>query len=256
METNSLKIMKTLSKLNACLLGLLTLVLLTACEEPQDPQPPNTDPPEQIISVGQAKEMFDSYSDRRVPIIKRFEEMEDTTQAFNPTRFGEYDYQTVKQYMDFIESEAALADVEIGGLRFYLTNYPASSTFSDGTEVQYPRQNSFVLVPTTAVNGVQKGFITRTTPDGGRTIVLIEDLVQEQQQNFRQQNGAKDTGLNTKGSDKGQLVTIVGAKPRLLFINPLSGAPAVMQEGGDDVSLLLNESNLRPPPPNPDTDFD
>ncbi len=227
--------------------------IITACEEHVDPKPPNTKPPAQIVSVGQAKQMFDSYTDRRVPIIKRFEEKVDSSQEFNPTRFGEYDYETVKNYIAFIESEAALAKVKIGGLRFYLTNYPAASTFDDGTPVKYPRQNSFVLVPTTEVNGEQQGFITRTTGDGVRTIVLIKDWLKEQRNPQGKQKMEKDTPKQVGYLHKSEILG--GMKPQLLFINPYTGIASPVQEG-EDISLLLNESNLRPPPPNPDTDFD
>lgn len=227
--------------------------MLIACEEIVDPEPPNTKPPAQIVSVGQAKQMFDSYSDRRVPIIKRFEESVDSSQAFDPTRFGEYDYETIKNYMAFIESEAALAKVKIGGLRFYFTNYPAATSFDDGTPVKYPRQNSFILVPTTDVAGEQQGFITRTTADGGRTVVLIKDWLKEQlkpdSQQQQQQDTPKQTGALEIQQNSGSM------KPQLLFINHMTGFAMPLHDG-DDVSLILNESNLKPPPPDQETDFD
>ena len=155
--------------------------------------------------------------------------------------------------MAFIESEAALAKVKIGGLRFYFTNYPAAATFDDGTPVKYPRQNSFVLVPTTDVDGEQQGFITRTTEDGGRTIVLIKDWLKEQLKPETQQKNEQDTPKQT-----GALYTQQHSgsmKPQLLIINPFTGIASPLPPG-DDVSLILNESNLRPPPPDQDTDFD
>lgn len=234
---------------------LVTLLLiLVACEEPIDPEPPNTNPPDQIVSVGQAKQMFDAYSNRRVPIIKRYEEtVVDSTQEFYPTRFGEYDYETVKKYLAFIESEAALANVKIDGLRFYLTNYPNASTFEDGTPVKFPRQNSFVLVPTTEVDGEQQGFITRTTADGGRTVVLIKDWLQEQFTPQDQQNKEDDAPRQIGALQTGGYAGSI--KPQLLFINPVTGIASPVA-AGDDISLILNEINLTPPPPDQDTDFD
>ena len=159
-----------------------------------------------------------------------------------------YNYETVKQYMAFIEAEAAIANVEIGGLRFYFTNYPNAETFSDGTAIRYPRQNSFILLPTTEVDGKQQGFITRTTATGGRTVVLIKDWLQEQQDGAPQgQQGQSGKGTKSIGA--------VGAfKPKFLGINAMMGANLSFE--GDDVSLLLNESNLVPPPPQEGTDFD
>ncbi len=233
------------------LIALVTILI--ACEDHENNSPPTTQPPGQIVSVSQAKQMFDSYTNRRVPIIKRYEETIDSTQAFYPTRFGEYDYETIKNYIAFIDAEAALANVEIGGLRFYLTNYPATSAFTDGSIVKYPRQNSFVLVPTTEVDGEQQGFITRTTANGGRTVVLIKDWLLEQNNPEGQQNQKSDTpkqvGFLQNNRHKGSM------KPRLLFINPINGI-AMPVADGEDISLILNESNLRPPPPDQDTDFD
>lgn len=227
--------------------------ILIACENHEDPKATNTQAPGQIISVGQAKQMFDSYTTRRVPIIKRYEERVDSSQAFDPTRFGEYEYETMKNYMAFIESEAALAKVKIGGLRFYLTNYPAAATFMDGKPVKHPRQNSFILVPTTDVDGEQQGFITRTTANGGRTVVLIKDWLLEQplpeQQQENQLETPKQTGSLSKQENFGSL------KPQFLFINPITGIAMPMVDG-EDISLILNESNLRPPPPDQETDFD
>lgn len=232
---------------------LAVFSILTACEEPVDSEPPNTQQPAQIVSVGQAKQMFDAYSDRRVPIIKRFEQKEDSTQEFYPTRFGEYEYDTMKNYMAFIESEAALAKVKIGGLRFYFMNYPASATFDDGTPVKYPRQNSFILLPTTEVDGEQQGFITRATADGGRTVVLIKDWLREESNPNGQQNKKNNTSKQIGILQTGEYVGSM--KPQLLFINPITGIASPVQVG-KDVSLILNESNLRPPPPNKNTDFD
>ncbi|WP_432411160.1 hypothetical protein [Rasiella sp. SM2506] len=236
---------------SAWLVALFSLVI--ACEEHIDPKPPATQPPAQIIPVAQAKQMFDSYSDRRVPIIKSFEEKVDSTQEFHPTRYGEYDYETVKNYMAFIESEAALAKVKIGGLRFYFTNYPDAASFDNGTPVKYPRQNSFILVPTTEIDGKQQGFITRTTDDGGRTIVSVKDWLQEQPIPIQDQNEGTDTPKQIGALQKGNYVGSM--KPQLLFINPVTGIASPVQIGSD-VSLILNEINLRPPPPDQETDFD
>ncbi|QIE58168.1 hypothetical protein G5B37_00890 [Rasiella rasia] len=246
--------MKTLRKsIQFTAIALLAVSFLVGCEEHQTP-PVNDDPPRELISVEQAKEMFDTYYERRVTLIRTYEEGVDSTREFHPTRFGEYDYATVKQYMAFIESEAKLANVEIGGLRFYLTNYPNANEFNDGTAVKYPRQNSFVLVPTTVVDGKQRGFITRVNSTGGRDVVLVSDLVQggqddEETQENQSVQESKVTGLNTQKAGYG------AAKPKFLYINAMMGAN-MSQNPGDLVSLLLNESNLVPPPPQEDTDFD
>ncbi|HIB48413.1 MAG TPA: hypothetical protein EYN07_03480 [Flavobacteriaceae bacterium] len=235
------------------LFAALSMFIITSCEDPVDP-PQNSKPPAQLVSVGQAKEMFDAYSERRVQLIRNYESSIDSTQDFHPTRFGEYDYETMKQYMAFIESEAKLANVRISGLRFYLVNYPNAGQFGDGNDIKYPRQNSFVLVPTTKADGEELGFITRKTADGGRTVVYIKDWLKEQpggdtpeQQRTNKQNQTRGA-LNATGSPG-------FAKPKFMFINAMMGANMSVDDG-DDVSLLLNESNLVPPPPQQGTDFD
>ncbi|PVW13071.1 hypothetical protein DDV96_14215 [Marixanthomonas spongiae] len=185
-------------------------------------------PPKQIISVQDAKTMYDSYTERRATIIKEFEEVEDTTQKFYPTRYGQYDYETMKHYMDFIETEAKLAKVDIKGLRFYFSNYPADG--SVGNE-KYARHNSFFLLPTADFNGKELGFFIRVDGDGNRTAVPVEDVVKRDNGKQRKKgNGTKQQGTPGFGSN-------------MLLLNPV-----FQGGGGEDISLVLNDATMIPPP--------
>ncbi|RFN60167.1 hypothetical protein [Marixanthomonas ophiurae] len=192
-------------------------------------------PPKQIITVQQAKTMYDSYTKRRVSIIKDFEEAEDSTQEFHPTRYGQYTYETMKHYMDFIEDEAKLAKVEIKGLRFYFSNYPADGSVGSA---KYARHNSFFLLPTTDFNGKELGFFIRVDDNGDRTAVPVQDVVKRSNSKLRKKgNGTEQQGNPGFGS-------------KMLLLNP------VFQGGGvEDISLVLNDASLIPPPSTGKDDF-
>ena len=212
---------------------------LLACEgipDKTDDDGTNYDgPPKQIIPVQQAKTIYDSYTKRRVPIIKDFEEAEDSTQEFHPTRYGQYSYETMKHYMSFIEEEAKLAKVEIKGLRFYFANYPADG--SVGSNSKYARHNTFFLLPTTDFNGEELGFFIRVDENGNRKAVAVRDLVKNKNTLQRQ----KGSGKQQKGAP--------GFGSKMLLLNP------VFQSGNEEnVSLILNDSQMVPPP-RQDDDF-
>lgn len=183
-----------------------------------------------IISVERAGEMYDAYSQRRVPIIQAYEQsISADSSKFEPTRYAEYDLETVKQYIAYIEHEANQANVDIKTLRFYLSNYPNSKTFSNGDPVKYPRKNSFFVVPTMDVSGKNVGFSIEET--GGKyTAVPINRRPSMQERN--QDTDQKDsTGqMNEAG-----------------FF--MSNSTSVQ---GGTTSLILNESHLSPPPGNND----
>jgi hypothetical protein len=221
------------------IVSLLTfvVVLFSACEEPKpkDDEPILVEAPKQIISIEQAKQMYDTYSERRIPIIKEYEGLNNDSTEFMPTRLAEYDYETLKQYLSYIENEAREAGVEINKLRFYLVNYPDAEKFDDGTPVKYPRQNSFFMVPTLKRDGGDYAFLTDDDGQGNRVAVLVKDRVRR---SGRQQN---TTGYRMRKPALGR---------GMLAINPY------FQDGGDgEHSLVFNEAHVIPPPPQ-DTDFD
>jgi hypothetical protein len=149
------------------LFAFLILGSFTNCEEKKkeqegddDPKEEEVvDPPEQIVSLEQAKETYDNYSERRVGLIEESERPKEDGSKFEATRYTYYDYGTIKQYLAYIEQEAKQAGVEISSLRFYFSNYPDSTSFADGREVIHPRQNSIFLIPATEKEGLEYPFI-------------------------------------------------------------------------------------------------
>ncbi|WP_297793876.1 hypothetical protein [uncultured Eudoraea sp.] len=141
--------------------------------------------PEQIISVEQARKMYQSYTERRVPLIQNYEKSQELQKqeqpkvkdSFDVARYVYYDYQTIKDYLAYIEQEAAKADIEISTLRFYFSNYPDEARFEDGNPVIHPRQNSIFILPASTVDNAQYGFYLKEQEDGSlRPAYLSWDL--------------------------------------------------------------------------------
>lgn len=229
-------------KIKTAFFGIAVLLLcFSACKEQthENEVPVSTAPPAQIISVETAKEMYDSYTTRRVGIIKEYEARTGDT-LFDPSRYGWYDYETLKQYMAFIEKEAQEAGVEISGISFYFTNYPDKQKFNDGAPIRYPRQNSFFLLPTMNEEGKDIGFLTSTDANGTKTAVPVNSRVQF----FKKY---------TNRSSEENKMTGGGFTPKMLMLSlPFQTETDTTSK---DQSLILNEANIVPPPKQ-DTDMD
>lgn len=217
------------TKLISPLLFLIFINLtFIGCQEPtgtNDPGP--VKPPNEIISVEHAAQMYENYSERRVPIIKKYEDSisSDTTQ-FTPTRYAEYDLETIKQYIAFIEYEANQVNVDIKTLRFYLSNYPNSDKFEDGGNVKYPRRNSFFMLPTMEYNGKNVGFSIEDV-DGNYTAVPINQNTPIKERDKNKGQSDSEGQLNEAGFFMSGSTTVPSKRP---------------------TSLILNDGQLMPPP--------
>lgn len=173
--------------------------------------------PQQIISLEEAKRLYDTYTRRRTEQIVKTEGPDEEGNPFVPARFAAFDYNTMKQYMAFIEQQAASASVDISGLRFYFGNY--------GDEEAGPgnsRRNTVFLVPTTRSNGQDYGFYIATGPDGKPVAEPIRNKV------------GSPEGSGMGGTDNSQERSYAGfAKAALLQ---------------QSQSLVLNKGNSGPPP--------
>ena len=117
--------------------------------EKEKKETPEVLAPTQIVQIDRAKKMYDNYSDRRLPLIQHYEDsINGGKEKFDVARYVSYDYETIKQYLAFIEQEAKKANVEISGLRFYFSNYPKGAKFENGDPIVHPGQNSVMLSPT------------------------------------------------------------------------------------------------------------
>ncbi len=226
--------MKNLKKTYAILcVGALITFGFTSCEQKKE-QKPVTEPvptevsaPKQIVSVSQAKTMYDAYGERRVRLIEGFENELAPEKKFDVARFGYYDYNTIKEYMNYIEQEAKKANVEISSLRFYFSNYPDKKTFEDGRAIKHPKQNSFFIIPAVKdKNDREYGFYIREEDDGKNVPVLLTDNLEPK----------KDGGTDNMQSGE--------SKSEASFLPTTSPAPFYAK----NKSLVLNEANMVPPP--------
>ncbi|VAW10106.1 FIG01019486: hypothetical protein [hydrothermal vent metagenome] len=199
--------MKNEKKQSLTIAILMVLVLFfSSChdDETQKPKEEVVEAPSQVIPIKLAKTAYDAYAKRRVPLIQRFEDSinlrrdygtmkqqkrqqnknklnAQTDQAvapFDVARYVYYDYETIKQYMAYIEQESKLAGVEISTLRFYFSNYPDETFFeNDKDSIFHPRQNSLLISPT-----VKKGkadyifYIDDTHKEKPRAVILSADF--------------------------------------------------------------------------------
>lgn len=213
--------MKTTITNRLLLLAFLSTLFFSCQEIGSD----HTDPPKEIISVEQAREMYNAYSERRVPIIQQYEDsIVSDTSPFTPTRYAEYDLETLKRYVAYIEYEAKRANVDIKTLRFYLANYPNIDKFKNGETVKYPRRNSFFVLPTMAYEGKNVGFSIEDI-DGTPTAVPINKGIAREE---KQEGGSADT---------------TGQVNEAGFF--MSNGAVIM---GGSTSLILNDTHISPPP--------
>ncbi len=187
---------------NVAMLAVIAITC-TSCNETdktklhQEEEKPEVLAPAEIVEINQAKSMYENYTERRVPLIQHYEDsinrgngnekikqqgqkmeaQEGTSKPFDVARFVYYDYQTIKQYMDYIEQEADAAGVEISTLRFYFSNYPDEQLFP-GTdeEIKHPRQNSVMLSPTIEKDKRDYLFYVDEGPEGLEAVILDDDF--------------------------------------------------------------------------------
>lgn len=151
-----------MKKSKILLLCALSVVVLYSCEEQkkekpkmeeQEEQEEQTDAkePEGIISLKEAKVLCTNYEDRRLKTILDFEMRQgESSETFIPTQFIDFDLNTIKKYIKYVEKEARRAHVKPDSLRIYLGNY--------GPEGREANKNTVFLLPTASINGNHGGF--------------------------------------------------------------------------------------------------
>ena len=230
----TIKVPSIYSKLALLSLFVYATSCVTPCPDCVDPAFLNE--PAKIISIKQAKNMYDEY-DIVEEAIKGVKGNADGTD-YNPTRYIEYTFEEMKHYMTYIENEAKLANVDISNLRIYYGAYPDSVAFTSGDPARYRKQESVFIMPTTLYNGKESGFYTTGDPGSDdRYPVYFRDL---------EEDAIYD--LDGKRGEEGrERMVHVEASFFPLFASTL--------QGGDDRSLILNDGNVIPPPEQ-DTDMD
>ncbi|WP_437370681.1 hypothetical protein [Maribacter litoralis] len=204
-------------------------------QDPKKPEKPVVLAPQEIVPISQAKNMYDSYEKRRVPLIQRYEDsinkITENDKEFHVGRFVYYDYKTIKQYLEYIEQEAADAGVEISTLRLYYSNYPDEEFFPKTKDsIKHPRQNSIMLSPT--YNDGKRDYLFYIAQGAeGKEAVPMNNSFEPIKVEYGHNN---DT--NTKAYASFAPTT-----------NPTKAAPAALQ--GEE-SLTLNRGTGVPPPKN------
>ncbi|MDV7140821.1 hypothetical protein R3X28_18150 [Maribacter sp. TH_r10] len=149
------------------ILALSALLLtLASCNEKKKPKQEKdlikkeVKAPKDIISLNEASSIYNNYTKHRISVIENYElEQRAPEKEFIPARFVDFDYQTIKNYIAYVDQEASKAGVkEVTKLRLYFANYPNKGKFADGKKVVHPRQNSIFMVPTLDKNGENHGF--------------------------------------------------------------------------------------------------
>src|SRR5690606_7375623 len=219
-------------KITTVQLFLVSIFLIVSCKPEKDKEPgPGTDvtvkAPEQIVTVAQAKAMYDAYGKRRVGLIEKYENEQSPDKKFDVARYGYYDYQTIKDYLMYIEQEAEKANVEISTLRFYFSNYPDQKTFENGREIKHPKQNSFFIIPTTkATDNKDYAFYIREGDDGKSLPMFLTDNLDPKREGNRDKEGSVERKSEASFAPN-------------IFPVPMFDA---------DHSLILNEGDMVPPP--------
>lgn len=192
------------------LIVLFLTLLLSSCWERGQPEPGDHDTgkiskPDGIISPTDARKAYVRYGDRRIPLIKKYEDSIDRQEKnykmgqsieqneeksgtaeqnpgqFQPARFIHFKYDSIKKYMAYIEREAELSGEKIESLRVYFSNNPEKKEYSKGVKVVHPRQNSVMLSPTIKRNNEEFIFFTVDESDDKRkAIPLTDDFVETQ----------------------------------------------------------------------------
>ena len=172
--------------------------------------------PEQIISLETARGYYANYSERRAMLIRHYEDSINLARgikdSFPVARYVAFDYKVIKEYMAYIEQEAAKVGTEPSTLRIYFANYP------DEAKYDHPRQNSLFLIPTAEVGGTQYGLYINGEKPG-----YLNWQLQPWQPN----------GMGMNGNP--------GTRAEASFL-----PAAALQTGGK--SLILNEGGSAPPP--------
>ncbi|GGW27669.1 hypothetical protein [Arenibacter certesii] len=227
--------MKNFKRAARIFVMIVFLVLGASSCKPEKEKIPTPEPertpvkaPDQIVSVKQAKMMYDAYGERRVRIIEKYENEQNPEEKFDVARFGSYDYQTIKNYLRYIEQEAEKANVEIATLRFYFSNYPDQNEFEDGRKIKHPKQNSFFLIPTTRdeKNGDYAFYIYEDN-DGNNIPMYLTD-------NLNPKNSANNGPDKVQEHQNSEASLVPKLSKSILF--------------DKNKSLILNEGDMTPPP--------
>lgn len=130
-------------------------------------------PPSNIIPIAEADQWYKNYGTDKAPILE--EGINDIYPAladpYEATRFVTADYETLKNYIAFIDKESSAAGVVPSGLRIYFaaTN---STTKSPGKETVF-------MNPVTSFKGItgEISYAIATNAAGNKTAVTVGSVL-------------------------------------------------------------------------------
>lgn len=208
--------------------------------------------PAQIVEITNAKIMYDTYGKRRVPVIQRYEDSINRSRGydkmkqqkmqkdgetkipkpFDVARYIHYDYDTIKQYMAYIEQEAKAADVEISTLRIYFSNYPDQTFFPKSKDsIKHPKQSSIMFSPTIKKGDRDYLFYISDTAGESQAVLLNDE--------FNTVKVDEMGNINAKDgkSYASMFPSLIKPKPNTVVLPYLGGK-----------SLTMNRGTGAPPP--------
>ena len=199
---------------------------------------PTKPPTANIISDKDAKRMYKRYTKRRVPMIRHYEDSilkkHKKKDTFDIARYVEWDFETIKKYIAYIEEEAKKSKVELSTLRVYFGNNPNKKKFRNGQEVKHPHQNTVFFAPTAKKGNRNALFYLVHDNDGPKKTIFLEDDLSVSQ---------KLNGLgNVDSSEKNNTASLLPS-----FKSTTKKRPKMFL---DTTFLNLNRGGSSPPPYN------
>lgn len=134
----------------------------------QDDPPKAVKPPEEIISLERAQKMYASYNER-------FEALTEFRDGEEDARYGWHSLDFYKNYVAYVEQEAAKVGIKVSGLRLYYAAYPEDN--ESGEQAGY---QTYLFLPTyyDAKNGGHIAFDPFQLDDDGKPKRIHELLTQ------------------------------------------------------------------------------
>ncbi|GAA4276873.1 hypothetical protein [Aquimarina mytili] len=134
--------------------------------------PPDGNDPQDLLTLDQIGDLYYRYAWDRATIIDKAERSH--IADFEAVRSVTFEYQDLKNYIDFIEKNSIEANIKISGLRFYYGKYK-----NDRPDKQKGRQMLF-FNPTVFDKTDQKDLAYAIDRTGGKTgIAYLRDIVKK-----------------------------------------------------------------------------
>lgn len=223
--------MKTMKSLLTTLFLSAMLFVLAGCGDQANRQPAEEEgatemqetvkPPSGIISLDEARQDYELYGKRRVPLIQRYEDSilnrQHKDSSFIVARYVAFDFKQMQEYMKWIEQEATAVGADITSLRIYFSNNP------DADGYVHPKQNSVMLVPAATPNA----------ETGDQYILYLNNG----------KPGYLDEDLRPWSPDGMGALQMDGQRTEASLV-PNPAALMLLQTG----SLFMNEGSSSPPP--------